>query len=90
MLPLKVGALPRAASVEVEAIAVVGVVSFFFCVFTYTLLPSPVVTQKCRLSAISKDNFYTLLQVGNNKEIGSYFAVVALTAAIFAAIMLKN
>ena len=34
LLPLKVGALPRAASVEVEAIAVVGVVSFFFCVFT--------------------------------------------------------
>ena len=30
LLPSKVGDLPRAASVEVEAIAVVGVVSFFF------------------------------------------------------------
>ena len=28
-----------------------SIYSSFFCVFTYTLLPSPVVTQKCRLSA---------------------------------------
>ena len=51
---------------------------------------SHIVTQNVVFLHNSKDNSYTLLQVGNNKEIGSYFAVVALTVAIFAAIMLKN
>ena len=41
LLPLKVGALPRAASVEVEAIAVVGVVSFFFFVLHIRCYPLP-------------------------------------------------
>ena len=83
--------MPRAASVEVEAIAVVGVVSFFcLCLHIYVVALSRCDAKNVVFLHNSKDNFYTLLQVGNNKEIGSYFAVVALTAAIFAAIMLKN